>query len=138
MDRGAFRFYINRNADSVAQPCLVTNLSAIQSLHAFDTFTTHRLSTGFSFQPRAEGDHEHICFLSLWYISTVTAGGKKGTGEWCDQAAACEVIRYQSGRSHRDAYAVECGLQREIEMIERQRRGWFEIGNARSGEPVAP
>ena len=93
--------------------------SAIQSLHTFYTFTTHRLSTAFSFQPRAEGNHERIRFLSLGYIGTVTAGRKKGTGEWCDKAAACEVIRYQRGWSHCHAYAVECGLQREIKMIER-------------------
>src|ERR1700677_3040072 len=100
MDRRAIRFYIGRNADGVMCPYITGN----QSLQAFDTFATRRLSTGFSFQPRAEGSYKRVRFLSLGHISTVTAGGKKRTGEWCDKAAACQVICYQGGGSHRHAY----------------------------------
>src|SRR5471032_2617654 len=134
MDHRRIRFYINRNADVL----MWSNFFTINSLQSFDTNAPRRLNTGFPFQPRAEGGHKCVRFLGLGHISTVTAGGKKRAGEWCDKAAACQVIGYQGGESHRHAYAVKCGLQCEIEMVERQRRGWFEISNARSGEPVAP
>src|ERR1700710_1248652 len=99
MDSWTVNFYINRNADSSTEP----NFSAIQSLPVFATFTICCLNTGFLFQPRAEGNHEFVGFLGLRHISTVTAGRKTGTGEWCDKAAACQVIRYEGGRSHRHA-----------------------------------
>ena len=81
---------------------MLPDLFAIRSLQAFATFTTRHLSTGFLFEPRAEGDHKLVRFLGLRHISTVTAGGKTGAGEWCDKPAGCQVIRYQGGRSHRD------------------------------------
>ena len=73
-------------------------------------------------EPRAKRGAGGIDRAGLWEIGEVSSGRQAYLGKRGHQPSRREIVADQRGRPHRDAQAIDRSLNREVEVIERQRR----------------